>query len=155
MIYHDEYILNTNEGQTWMWGTDDNPAILPKTKGSGIMVSDFVEHGGYLHLLEDELGAAAEIDPNFPYEARQLLEYGAEREGYWRSEKFMLQMENAVRIAEFKYNPAMHTVVWLFGQSSCHKAYAPDALNAKKMNVNPGGTHAQHSVGRAGTANGF
>ena len=80
MIYHDESIFNTNEGQTWMWGTDNNPAILPKTKGSGIMVSDFVEeHGGYLRLSEDELDAAAEIDPEFPFEARQLLQYGAER----------------------------------------------------------------------------
>ena len=43
MIYHDESIFNTNEGQTWMWGEEERPAILPKTKGSGIMVSDFVE----------------------------------------------------------------------------------------------------------------
>ena len=35
MIFHDESIFNTNEGQTWMWGTSDKPAILPKTKGSG------------------------------------------------------------------------------------------------------------------------
>ena len=136
MIYHDESIFNTNEGQTWMWGTDDNPAILPKTKGSGIMVSDFVEeHGGYLCLSEDELGTAAEIHSNFPYEAREFLKYGAERDGYWTSEKFILH----VRIAEFKYNPAMHTIVRLFDHSSCHTAYAPDALNARKMNVNPGG----------------
>ena len=54
-----------------MWRIDDNPAILPKTKGSGIMVSDFMEeHGGYLRLSEDEFDAAAEIDPEFPYEVR-------------------------------------------------------------------------------------
>ena len=48
MIYHDESIFNTNEGQTWMWGEEERPAILPKTKGSGIMVSDFVEeHNGF------------------------------------------------------------------------------------------------------------
>ena len=40
---------------------------------------------------------------------------------------------------ELKYDPATHTIVWLFDQSSCHKAYAPDALNANKMNFNPGG----------------
>ena len=63
---------------------------LPKTKGSGVMVSDFVEeHGGYLRLSENELDAAAQIDPEFPYEARQFLEYEAEREGYWTSEEFM------------------------------------------------------------------
>ena len=82
------------------------------------------------------MDAAAQVDPEFPYEARQLLEYGAEREGYWTSEKFMLQMKKAVQIAEFKYNQSTHTIIWLFDQSSCHKAYAPDA---NRMNVNPGG----------------
>ena len=43
MIYHDESIFNANEAQTWMWRTLDKPAILPKTRGSGIMVSDFIE----------------------------------------------------------------------------------------------------------------
>ena len=41
IIFHNESIFNTNEGQTWMWGESEWPAILPKTKGSGIMVSDF------------------------------------------------------------------------------------------------------------------
>ena len=40
LIYHDESIFNTNEGQSWMWATEDTPVIQPKTKGSGIMVSD-------------------------------------------------------------------------------------------------------------------
>lgn len=38
VIDYDESIFNTNEGQTWMRGEDDRPAIHPKTKGSGIMV---------------------------------------------------------------------------------------------------------------------
>ena len=64
-----------------MWGTEENPPILPKTKGEGILVSDFIEeYGGYLSLSESELDEAAKIYPEFPYEARQLLEYGAERE---------------------------------------------------------------------------
>lgn len=105
------------------------------------MVSDFVEeYGGYLRLSESELDETARIDPEFPYEARQLLEYGAEREGYWTSEKFMRQIERAVQIAEFKFDPATHTIVWMFDQSSCHKAYASDALIASKMNVHPGGS---------------
>ena len=49
----------------------------------------------------------------------------------------MKQMENAVKIAEFKYTPAMHTLVWLFDRSSCHRAYAQDALNSNNMNVKP------------------
>ena len=70
--------------KTWMWGTQDKPAILPKTRGSGIMVSDFIEqYSGYLSLASDELDTARMLDPNFLQKARELFEYGAAREGYW------------------------------------------------------------------------
>ncbi len=51
----------------------------------------------------------------------------------------MANIEKAANIAEFKYRSDKYTVVWLFDQSSCQKAYADDALNAKRMNVKPGG----------------
>ena len=122
VIYHDESIFNTNEGQTWMWGEDDRPAILPKTKGSGIMVSDFVEeHGGYLKLTQEEFDSVKLRNPNIVPAARRLLEYGAEREGYWTGDRFMEQMLNAAEIAEAKYSASSYTLVWLFDQSSCHR----------------------------------
>ena len=34
-IYHDEYIFNVNEAQTWMWGTADKPAIVPRPRAAG------------------------------------------------------------------------------------------------------------------------
>ena len=33
--------------------------------------------------------------------------------------------------------------MWIFDQSSCHKAFSPDTLNVNKMNVLPGGAQAQ------------
>ena len=52
------------------------------TKGSGIMVSDFVEeHGGFLTMSPEEQTLARASNPDFPDEAREMLEYGAEREG--------------------------------------------------------------------------
>ena len=140
LIYHDESIFNTNEGQVWMWAGEDAPIIQPKTKGSGIMVSDFVDvHSGFLKLSDTEHDLAKTTDPDFPKTARVLLEYGVDKEGYWTSEKFMVNIEVAARIAEFKYPSDKHTIVWLFDQSSCHRAFAEDALNAKVMNVRPGG----------------
>ena len=48
---HDELIDNSNKEQTWTWGEEEKPALLLKTKGSGLMVSDFIEeHNGHLHL---------------------------------------------------------------------------------------------------------
>ena len=69
LIYHDESIFNTNEGQKWAWATGEEPIIQPKTKGAGIMVSDFIEqHDGCLRLDKEEAGV--------PKTARVLLEYG-------------------------------------------------------------------------------
>ena len=152
MIYHDESIFCTNEAQTWKWGSEDKPAILPKTMGSGIMVSDFVEeHGGFLRMSPEELTLARASNPDFPDEAREMLGYGAEREGYWTGERFMAQIEKATLIAEYKYTPAMHALVWLFDQSSCHRAYAPDALNSRCTNVRPGRAQpAMRDTERAG-----
>ena len=82
------------------------------------------------------------MDPDFLKTARVLLEYGAEKEGYWTSEKFMTNIEVAARIAEFKYPSDKHTIVWLFDQSSCHRVFAENALNAKVMNVKPGGVQS-------------
>ena len=100
-IFHDESIFNTNEGQTWMWAAEGQPIIQPKTRGSGIMVSDFIDdHSGYLRLSDEEHSLAKTNDPEFPKEARVLLDYGADWEGYWNSDRFMENIKNAV--AEFK-----------------------------------------------------
>ena len=134
IIYHDESICNTNEGQTWMWGEEDRPAILPKTKGSGIMVSDFLEeHGGYLQLTDGEFEEAKQLFPNIEQNARQLLEYGADKE---TGDRFMKQVEIAANIADFKYERNNHTIVWLFDQSSCHRKFD---LLAKNISVKDGG----------------
>jgi len=82
LLYHDESIFNTNEGQIWIWGTEDAPTLQSKTKGSGIMVSDFVDqHSSFLGLTDSEHALAKATDKDFPKTARVLLEYGADREG--------------------------------------------------------------------------
>lgn len=45
-----------------------------------------------------------------------------------------------MEIAEIKYPKTLGWChVWVFDHSSCHAAMADDALDASKMNVNPGG----------------
>ena len=81
--YHDESIFNTNEGRTWMWEGKDAPIIQPKTKGTGIMVSDFVDvQSGFLQLTDSKHALVKATDPDFPKTARMLLEYGADKVGY-------------------------------------------------------------------------
>ena len=71
MIFHDESIFSANEGQSWIWGTGDHPYIQPKTKGAGIMVSDFItQQTGFLRLNDHEHGIAKSRQPDFPQTAR-------------------------------------------------------------------------------------
>ena len=62
-IYHDESIFNTNEGQSWMWASEDTPVIQPQTKGFGMMASDFVDQQNeYLKLTDAEFVAVRRAD---------------------------------------------------------------------------------------------
>ena len=40
----------------------------------------------------------------------------------------MAQVKKACDIAEAKYNPEKHTIVFVFGQSSCHMKFDEKAL---------------------------
>ena len=96
-------------------------------------------HSGFLRLTDEEHRLACVSDADFPKTARVLFEYGAEKEGYWTSEKFMTNIVDAAKIASFKYPSEKHTVMFIFDQSSCHRVFGEDALNVNRMNVRPGG----------------
>ena len=141
VFFHDESTFQSNEDQSLQWGLKGTHVMKPKSKGAGIMVSDFIdEYNGFLALTDDEYKRAAEVNPSQKQYARAFLEYGENREGYWNRDRFIDQMKQAVEIAEIKYPKSegwRH--VWVFDHSSCHNAMADDALDVNKMNVNPGG----------------
>ena len=140
-IFHDETTFNANDDESLQWGTADSQIIRPKSRGSGMMVSDFItERDGFLCLTEAERKKAKRSHSDMPMGARTLLEYGEKRDGYWTATKFMKQMKNAVSIAEAKYpKEDGYRLFWVFDQSSCHMAFGDDALNASRMNASPGG----------------
>ena len=113
------------------------------------MVSDFIEqHDGYLQLSEEE---AAHAGTSVHRTVRVLLEYGADKEGYWNSERFMADVADAVAIAEFKYPPQKNTLVFIFDQSSCHKAYrgrCPQRKQNECESWRKAAMHARHCLGR-------
>ena len=53
---------------------------------------------------------------------------------------FIAQDMKAAHIASFKYPEDTYNVVWIFDQSSNHRAYSEDALVARRMNVKPEGS---------------
>ena len=140
LIFHDESIFHSNDDQGWMWGEKGKTILKPKGQGRGIMVSDFIdEHNGYLALTDAEYEQGKQTYPDLQQQARKLLKYGAEFEGYWNNDKFLEQVEAAIKIAKVKYASDQFNVLWFFDHSSGHTAFAEDALNASHMNVKPGG----------------
>ena len=128
IFFHDESTFQSNDDQGTFWGTKGTVIMKPKGKGSGIMVSDFIdEKGGYLSMTEEEYDRVKQTDPNIWIQARCYLEYGESREGYWNSERFMEQIKVAVKIAETKYPRSENWKhVWVFDHSSCHAAMPDD-----------------------------
>ena len=113
VFFHDESAFQSNDDQTKFWGTRDMKFLRPKSKGAGIMVSDFINgQNGYLQLTEEEFSRAKET---LKRHARAYLEYGENKEGYWTSERFMTQIKDAVMIAECKYpRDQGYRLVWIF-----------------------------------------
>lgn len=119
-----------------MWATEDTPILQPKTNGSGIMVSDFVEQHSDSQTLSMPLQKQ-----KVQKTARVLLvEYGADREGYCMSKKVLANIKEATQTVKFKYPNDEHTIVWLFDYSSCNRVFTDNAFKAEVMNVKPGGT---------------
>ena len=85
-------------------------------------------------------GRAKLVDKSAKMYARKFLEYGENKEGYWTSDKFMEQLQDVVKLVNFKYPKSEGwRVVWIFDHSSCHAAMSEDALDVTHMNVKPGG----------------
>ena len=63
VIFHDESIFNANDEQMQQWGMKGEGMLRPKSKGSGIMASDFIEErAGYLALTNEEYKRAKSRD---------------------------------------------------------------------------------------------
>ena len=104
VIFHDETTFQANDDQPTLWAEKGTNVMRPKSKGSDIMLSDFIdEKNGFLALTQEEYDRVKLIDPSMKMYAQQFLEYGESKEGYWTSDKFMSQIKQAVKRVNFKY----------------------------------------------------
>lgn len=94
----------SNDDQKFSWLQEDQQVIKQKSRGSGMMVSDFVdEFSGFLRLTDLELERGKQTVPDITKEAREIILYGENRDEYWTGERFINQVKRAVSIAEVKY----------------------------------------------------
>ena len=97
IIFHDETTFQANDDQPTLWTEKGTCVMRPKSKGSGIMLSDFIEErNGYLCFTEEEYERAKLVDKSARMYALRFLEYGENKEGYWTSEKFMKQIKECL-----------------------------------------------------------
>ena len=67
------------------------------------------------------------------------MEYGEKKEGYRTSDKFTEQLQDVVKLVNFKYPKSDGwRVGWIFDHSSCHAAMSEDPLDVGHMNVKSG-----------------
>lgn len=62
------------------------------------------------------------------------------KDDYWNGDDIVNQMvHRAIPISNFLWPRSEYRVVWAFDQSTGHGKFAPNALKASNMNLNPGG----------------
>ena len=74
-FFHDESTFMSNEDQPTQWGMKGEKMMKPKSKGAGIMVSDFIdEYNGFLALSDEEYDRAKVSNPCLRKYARKFRE---------------------------------------------------------------------------------
>ena len=147
LIVHDESTFNANDGRSKIWIKDDNIPLRKKSRGKGIMVSDFLTPGGRLqapdntHLAPVPEYDTAEHGPKRlnPYFATCTIEYGGDI--WWDGDQLVDQvLKLAIPVFETAFPGCQ--ALFLFDNATSHAAYSKDALRASSMNLRPGGGQA-------------
>ena len=130
LVTHDESTFNANDSPSYGWKKAGSEWLKPKSKGKGIMVSEFLcAAHGRLHCVEE----------GEKVYATEIIKYGSGRsyDGWWNAEKMVIQAKKAIDI----FNKAFpgDVAVFAFDNSSGHACKAKDALVANRMNLQPGG----------------
>jgi hypothetical protein len=131
-VTHDESVFYANDDGGKGWSKDESPDLHKKGRGRSIMVSDFLCpcHGRlYRHVAGTKTFST------------RVLEIGKNNEGYWTSDHVINQVNEEVLVAFAELHPNA-IALFTFDQSTNHAAFAPDALRASNMNMNPGGAQA-------------
>ena len=105
-----------NTDQDYYWGDDSITILKQKSLGQSIMVSDFIEEASADFLQHDGV------------EACLLLE--TQSEGYFESNRFLIQVNKAIDIFNSKY-PGKQAL-FIFDNAPSHRKRSDESLNVKK-----------------------
>ena len=75
--------------------------------------------------------------------ATEFFEYGRNKDGYWKSEHLVAHiLDIVIPMIEILYPPEQYSALFFFDNATSHSCFAPDALQAKGMNLSPRGDQA-------------
>lgn len=138
LITHDESTFSANDGRHQAWLKEGHAFLRPKSRGKGIMISDFLlpwKRLNISHLPQEERQAL--LATGVPEEAAEVFEYGQE-DGYWDGAKVVSQVrDRALPIVEALY-PG-YEAIFMFDNAKSHAIFAKDALRVTQMSKGSGG----------------
>ncbi|KIJ27974.1 hypothetical protein M422DRAFT_270825 [Sphaerobolus stellatus SS14] len=148
-VYHNESICHSNELWHQVWVREGRMPLRKKGEGCTIHILGFIiEQTGCIALNKEQLQLNNQLPPGQKLEftdAREIMYPGKNSDGWWNMEKLIVQVKRMIPIFERMHPGTVGE--FFFDQSSAHGAYAPDALNAKEMNLRPGGKQcSMHST---------
>ena len=153
LIVHDESTFNANDGRCKIWVKEDHIPLKKKTRGKGIIVSDFLIPGERLCIPDDinnppvtEYGM---LDDGPKRMDQQLtacsIEYGGDN--WWDGDQLVEQvLKLAIPVFESAFPGCQ--ALFLFDNATSHSVYSSDVLRACMMNLLPGGGQAVLRPGR-------
>lgn len=120
LVTHDESTFYCNEGRRFFWLENGKKKLLPKSKGTSIMISGFCCHcHGFMSLPDGS-------------KTYQLFKAGISREGWFTNQHLVNQFNACVDVLRH-YHPNCELTI-AFDNSMTHRARAPDGLEASRLN---------------------
>jgi hypothetical protein len=128
LITHDESTFYCNEGKKLFWMENGKKKLLPKSKGTSIMISGFIcPCHGFM---------SAEIDGT-TLKSFLMFQAGTQREGWFTNRDLVNQIKYCVPL--FNHLHPNCDILLAFDNSTTHRAKAPDGVDATCINLGDGG----------------
>lgn len=137
-VWQDETTVNQDQHHKYGYSNDEGHGITTKIKnaGRGIMISGYISEDGPLAVDDKKFQEALTNGYKGVKDTTEYFEYGSGN--YWTAELHLKQLqEKVLPFLDYFYKDV--DVVLVFDNSTCHGAYAPEALKAERMNLKDGG----------------
>ena len=147
LVTHDESTFDSNDGRKYTWMKEGEQPLRKKSRGKGLMVSEFITSGGRLKAPDcisagdlPGFGLTPESDLRYStHSATMRIEYG--NDNWWTGEDLVQQViKVAIPIFEVAFPEC--EALFMFDNATSHSAYALDALRARSMSLRPGGAQS-------------